>query len=529
MSRTLVTRLVGHAAVLVACASPLLAQEAPAPARPARTPLKQALGTLQPAPVWANFYELTRIPRASGHEQAVSRFVAAFGRTLGLETTVDSVGNVLIRKPATPGMEAREPVALQAHLDLVPEKSAGKVFAFDKDGVEAFLEDGWVKADGTTLGADDGIGVAAMMAILQSRDLRHGPLEALFTVDEEGAATGVLGLQPGTLKSRLLINLDWEREGEFGIGSAGGVDVNVNAVYAEDPVPAGMRAYTVRIDALRGGHSGIEIDKGRGNAATLLARLLWSSAPRYGVRITSLASGSRNNAIPANATALVLVPASQAAAFETYVETFDRTVQQELAVSDPAVRVRVVPAAPPGAMMNSVSHRALIGALYAGPNGVIRMSDAVPGLVETSSNIGVVTAEGGAFRVAIRVRSAVDSARDDLAERLIALFQLAGAADTVAPADSVDVAWRPNPRSPILALMKDAYRSRFGTDPLAIAVHAGLEASGIGAKHPKMDMIAIGPTILDVHTPNERIEVASVGRLYDLLTETFTRIPERAQ
>jgi dipeptidase D len=409
---------------------------------------------------------------------------------------------------------------------MVPQKAPGKAFDFEKDAIEGFVEGGWVKADGTTLGGDDGIGVATIMAILQARDLSHGPIEALFTVDEEADGTGVIGLGRGVLNSRVLINLDGEKEGTLWIGSAGGVHVDVNTSYPEETVPAGMVAYALEIAGLQGGHSGLDIDKGHGSAAALLARLLWDVGSRFGVRVASLASGDLYNVIPRQATAALVVPADRADALTKYVAAFERTVRDELAATEPSMFVRVTPAALPPAVMATAQQRALVGAVYASPNGVTRMSDAVPGLVETSCNLGILAARGGTFRVGISVRSAVDSARDDLAQRLMALFRLAGA-EAVIPGDSRYSAFRPNPKSAVLSLMTQAYKSRFGVDPTATAIHAGLEVSDIGAKHPGMDMISVGPTVLDVHSQKERVDITSVQKLYDLLEETLRRMPDR--
>jgi dipeptidase D len=489
-----------------------------------KTPLKDALPTLEPTAVWENFYALTQIPRPSHHEAQVSRFVADFGKKLGLETTVDEVGNVLIRQPATPGMEQRQGVIFQAHMDMVPQKTPDKMHDFEKDPIQAYVEGGWVKADRTTLGADDGIGVATIMAILQAKDLAHGPIEAFFTVDEEDSFSGVNALKPGALKGSAFINVDWETEGSFAIGSAGGVYVDGKATYTEEKTPAGMAAYRLGVKGLQGGHSGIDINKGRGSAGKLLARLLWSAGPQLGVRVAMLVGGDRYNAIPREATALVVVPTEQADALAKYVQEFERTVRVELAATDPDLAVRATPTDLPAAVMDAKVQQALINAVYGCPNGVIRMSDGVPGLVEASSSMGILKAEGGKFIAGMYVRSAVDSARDDLAQRLQAVFRLAGAEATTHDAYG---GWRPNPNSAILGVMKQAFKARFGADPGVAAIHAGLETSVVGVTYPSIDMISVGPTLVAVHSPDERLEVASVKKVYDLLVETLKRIPEQ--
>lgn len=491
------------------------------PAR--KTPLKDALTTLQPKAVWENFCALTRIPRSSQHEQQISRFLANFGRNLDLETVVDSVGNVLIRKPAAMAMEQRQGVALQAHMDMVAQKTPDNMFNFEKDPIEAFLEDGWVRADRTSLGADNGIGVAMAMAILQAKG-SYGPIEALFTVDEEADGTGVGALKPGVLKSHVLINLDSESEGTFIIGSAGGVYVNSNATYRECRTPMGMAAFRLRVMGLQGGHSGSDIHRGRGNAGRLLARLLVTLGSKFGVRVAQVTGGDQYSVIPREAAAHIVIPANQTNLLVKYIQEFERTLLVEFGVKEPNLSVRAYPAALPTVVMDSRAQRDLIGTVHDIPNGVIRMSDIISGLVETSCSMGILKAENGRFSMGIYVRSAVDSSRDDLAERLLTRFQLARMESAATNAYS---GWRPNPKSAILRLMKQLYHARFGADPVVTALHAGLETGEIGVKYPEMDMISIGPTIVDVHSPHERVEVLSVQKVYDLLIETLKRIPER--
>ena len=499
------------------------AQEAARPA--AKTPLKDALSTLEPKAVWENFYALTQVPRPSHHEEQASRFLADFGKKLGLETLVDDVGNVLIRKPATPGMEDRQGVILQAHMDMVPQKTPDKVHDFEKDPIQAYVEGGWVKADRTTLGADDGIGVAIIMAILQAKDIAHGPLEALFTVDEEDGFTGVNALKPGVLKGSTYINVDWETEGSFAIGSAGGVYVDANATYPEEKTPASMAAYTLEVKGLQGGHSGVDINRGRGSASRLLARLLWTAGPQFGVRVASIAGGDRYNAIPREASALVVVPTDKAEALAKYVQTFERTVKSELAATEPTLTIQATPAELPAAVMDAQAQKALVSTIYGCPNGVIRMSDSVPGLVETSTSMGILKAEGGQFAAGFYVRSAVDSARDDVRQRIESVFGLAGAEVTHHDAFS---GWQPNPDSAILGLLKKTYKDLFGVEAGVEAIHAGLETSVVGVKYPNMDMISIGPTLQNVHSPDERLEVESVAKAYRLLTATLAAIPTGA-
>lgn len=486
-------------------------------------PLGDCLDQVQPTAVFKNFDQLTQVPRPSHHEEKASAFLASFGRSLNLETITDDVGNVIIRKPATTGYENRRSVVFQAHTDMVPQKTADKTHDFLKDPITAYVKDGWLTADRTTLGADDGIGVAIIMALLQDKNIAHGPIEALFTVDEEDGFTGVNGLKAGVLTSDYLINVDWEGEGTFAIGSAGGEYVDAAGKYAQEATRTDMRGYRISMKGLQGGHSGIDINKGGGSACKLLARLLWS-ADRFNVRIASISGGDRYNAIAREAVALVAVPKAKSADFEKYISSFETIVKNELAATEPTMSISVVPADRPARVMNAKSQAMMLGAVYGSVNGVQRMSDSVPGLVETSCSMGIFNADKGQWKVGILIRSAVDSARDDTAQKLAAVMQLAGAEVSAHGAYS---GWRPDVNSPLLVLMKDVYRQTFGKESGLVAVHAGLETSVIGVKYPKMDMISVGPTLKNVHSPDEQLEIATVGKVYGLLTETLKRIPSK--
>lgn len=483
-----------------------------------RIPLADALDTLEPVAFWQHFYDLTQVPRPSHHEEQATAFAAAFGESLALETLVDDAGNVIIRKPASPGLEDRPGVILQAHLDMVPQKTADSMHDFLTDPIDAYIEDGWVHADRTTLGADDGSGVALIMTILADDTLAHPPLEALFTTNEEDGFGGVNALATDVLQGHYYINIDNEVEGQFLISSAGGVYSNVGASYDEEAMPDDMTGLQITLDGLRGGHSGADIDKGRGSAHQLMARLLWNAPAEFGVRVASLTGGAQANAIPRSATVIAAVPSDQADAFTAYVEEFAATVQHELAATEPNLTVTVAPADLPAQVMAADAQRALIGAVYGAPQGIIRMSDSVPGLVETSGNIGVLNIADGKLDATIYVRSAVDSARDDAAARFASVFELGGA--TVTTHDAYG-SWPPNPDSALLATMKAVYEDGFDAEPVVAAIHAGLETSVVGVKYPGLDMISIGPTILDVHSPDERMEVATVQKVYDLLVATL--------
>ena len=405
---------------------------APAEAEPgatsaaARVPLKDALGTLEPLDVWQNFYSLTQIPRPSHHEEQVRDFLVQFGQGLGLETIVDDVGNVLIRKPASPGMENRHGVILQAHMDMVPQKTPESTHDFVTDPIDAYVEGEWVVADGTTLGADDGSGVAIAMAVLQSETLSLGPIEALFTVNEEDGMDGANGLQPGVLQGDTLINLDSEEVGVFTIGSAGGESLNIQAAYAGTTLPSDVTAYTMTVSGLQGGHSGVDIDLGRGHATKLLVRLLDQVAAEHGVRVARLSGGTAANAIPREADAVVVVPTAQTDAFLQAVQTFEATVQSELAATEPDLTVQATPSDLPATVMDEPAQQTLIAALYESPQGVLRMSDAVPDLVETSINMGIVNAADGQLAVTWYSRSSVDSELVDVRRMLASVWALAG-------------------------------------------------------------------------------------------------------
>jgi len=476
---------------------------------------------LNPRQVWRHFHSLTRIPRPSGHEEKVREFIEGFGRSLGLDTTVDEAGNVIIRKPATPGMEKCPGVILQAHLDMVPQKNGGTSHDFENDPIESVVDGAWVRARGTTLGADNGIGVAAAMAVIESGSLRHGPLEALFTCEEETGMAGALGLKPGLLKGRILLNLDSEDEGELFIGCAGGLDATMTFSYDEQPVPPGYEGFMLRVSGLRGGHSGMDIHLGRGNANKIMNRLLHEGSLRYGALIGSIEGGSLRNAIPRESTALVAVPAVRREGFLDGLGRFGAAIKNELASADPEVRIEAVSAASPELVIGEPVAERMLRAIHACPNGVMRMSCEMPGLVETSSNLAIVTSNDGAVTVQCLLRSSVDSARAELAMMIGSVFELAGA---VAVFDGGYPGWKPDCGSPVLKSMRSIYREKFGKAAEVKAVHAGLECGIIGSIYSDLDMISFGPTIRYPHSPDEKVEIASVGRFWDFLVETIGKV-----
>lgn len=487
-------------------------------------PLKDAVANLQPQDVFQNFYDITQVPRPSGHDDQIREFLVNFGNGLGLETLVDEAGNVLIRKPASAGMENRQVVVLQAHMDMVPQAAAGKDFDFATEPIQAFVNGDYIITDGTTLGADDGIGMAMIMALLQSKTLQAGPLEALFTVDEETSMSGANGLKPDFLKGRILINLDGEEVGVFTIGSAGGERVNSNFSYEQVPAPADMVSYAVKVEGLQGGHSGVDINKGRGHATKLLVRLLKGAEESYGLRLASIAGGTVSNAIPSDASAVVFLSSDQVDAFTNYVKEFEATARTELAATEPDLAVNLEAVEPPAQVMDLGFQNTLLDALYGTPQGVARMSDTVPGLVETSNNLGVATIQDGQMQLVCYARSSVDSELKDQAQMVASVWELGDF-----PAEFADrySGWTPNPDSPILGMMQSIYIQLFDADPTVSAVHAGLECGTIGGIYPEMDMISLGPNIIDVHSPSERLYIPSVKDVMDLVSATLQQIPEQ--
>ncbi len=477
---------------------------------------------LEPKEVWKHFYELTQIPRPSKKEEKVIAFMKEFGERLGLETIVDEVGNVIIRKPATPGMENRKGVILQGHLDMVPQKNNDVDHDFEKDPIDAYVDGEWVTAKGTTLGADNGIGVAATMAVLESKDLQHGPIEALFTIDEETGMTGAFGLKPGILQGEILINLDSEDEGELYVGCAGGTNANLFYKYKEEAVPAGHVGYKISLTGLKGGHSGVDIALERGNANKLLNRVLWTAARAYRIRIADMKGGDLRNAIPREAYAVVTVPEDNSEAFVKYIAEMEQVLKDELSSADPWVTVTAERSETPAKVMDTESQEKILDALYASPHGVIRMSTDMEGLVETSNNVAVIRMSNGTFEELCLLRSSVDTAREDLKNVFSSIASLAGGEVTF---DGEYPGWKPNMASPILKEMREIYNNRFGKIPEIKAIHAGLECGLLGGVYPGLDMISFGPTIRYPHSPDEKVNIASVQKFWDFLVETLKHVP----
>ena len=486
--------------------------------------MSRVLENLEPKALWAIFEDICSIPHPSKKEAKIIEFAKNFGEKLGLETIVDHIGNVIIRKPATPGMEDRQGIILQGHLDMVPQKNNDTVHDFEKDPIQPVIDGEWVKAKGTTLGADNGIGAAAAMAVLQDKDLVHGPLEVLLTIDEETGMTGANELKPGLLKGNILINLDSEDEGELYIGCAGGIDTFATFKYKEKPVPEGHEAYKVEVKGLKGGHSGLDINLGRGNANKILNRLMWKAFRKVEMELASIDGGSLRNAIPREATAIVTVPEKDAAKFEQMVSELEATVKKELGDVDPGLSMKASNTEMPAFIINRKTTKNLLNAVYATPNGAIRMVSDMPEIVETSTNLAIIKSKDGKIEVASLQRSSVDSAKEDLANMMKAVFKMAGA--KVRQAGSYP-GWKPNLKSPILQAMKDVYQNKWGKIPEQKVIHAGLECGIISGHYPGLDMISFGPTIRHPHSPDEKVNIKTVGLFYEYLVETLKHAPKK--
>jgi len=478
---------------------------------------------LEPKGLWNHFYRLMQIPRPSGHEAAVREYVAGVAKNLGLQSMVDNAGNVIIRKPATPGMENRRGVILQAHLDMVPQKTAGTVHDFEKDPIDAVIDGEWVHARGTTLGADNGIGIAAALDVLSSDTLCHGPLEALFTANEEAGMTGALGLNPGMLNGEILLNLDSEDEGELFVGCAGGLDGTIRFSYSSVSVPPDCTGVNIMVTGLRGGHSGMDINLGRGNANRIMNRILHMGVDRYDVHLASIDGGSLRNAIPRESTVLLAVPSARMEWFLEELQTMAASISSELMQADPGLRIEAEPVEVPEMVMDDEVVKRLVETVSACPDGVCGMSVEMNGLVETSNNLARVKSDGSTVSVECLLRSSTKAGMQKLSDMIDSVAREAG---SLAFFDHGYPGWQPDPASPILKCMSDIYRGLFGKIPEIRAVHAGLECGIIGAICPGLDMISFGPTIRHPHSPDEKVNVASVQKFRDFLVATLEGIPE---
>lgn len=474
---------------------------------------------LQPSLLWKNFYNLNQNPRPSKKEEKVRAFVIEFAKNLNLEVKTDEVGNVLVCKPATPGMENRKKVVLQSHLDMVTQKNNDLDFDFDTQAIQMYVDNGFVKAKGTTLGADNGIGVAAIMAILESKDIPHPAIEAFFTIDEETGMTGALGLKPNFLSGDILLNLDTEEDDELDIGCAGGVDVTATKTY--QTVSLDGVAYQLYVKGLQGGHSGMQIHEGLGNANKILARLL-SVATAYKLQIAEVESGGLRNAIPREGWVKFVIEKEAKNNFENQIQIIISDIKTEFESLEPKLEISLEEIATLEEGMNVDDSKILVQVLNSAFNGVFRMSPDVEGLVETSNNVAKVEVKNGEIKILNLTRSSVESGKEYLCEVLKASFELGNF--------SVEFSgsypgWKANPHSEILALMKQIYTQKFHHQPRVVACHAGLECGIIGRNYPGLDMISFGPNISGAHSPDEKVEIKSVEKFWDYLLEVLTQIP----
>jgi len=487
--------------------------------------MNQEVAQLEPSIVWTHFEQLNAVPRPSKQEERVIAFMKKFGEDLGYQTIVDSVGNVIIKKPATTGREDRQTVVLQSHLDMVHQKNSNTDFDFQTQGIQSYIDGEWVKAKGTTLGADNGMGAASMMAVLSSSNIQHGPLECLFTIDEETGMTGAKNIDQGLLEGKILINTDTEDEGELCIGCAGGVDSTVTMDYTPIPNSAIEFEYEslkLSVTGLMGGHSGCEIHLGRGNANKIMNELLQTTAGPCGVTIGSIEGGSLRNAIPRESFATVVVPKETSASFRESIESLTEQIKEALSQTDPELTVTIETTAAPESVMEPTSQQVLLNSLDAAPNGVHTMSEAVAGLVETSTNLSKVKVVDGKVTIHFLTRSSVEAGRDELASLILSTFPSKHFEVTESGAYN---GWAPNADSDIKRLMISVYSDLFGQEPIVNAIHAGLECGILGSRYPGMDMISFGPTIKHPHSPDEKCHVPSVKKYWDFMLAVLENIP----
>jgi len=485
--------------------------------------MNEAIRNLEPKTLWNKFADLNAVPRPSKREERVIAFMKNFGKNLGFETIEDTVGNVIIRKPASKGMEDRKTVVLQSHLDMVHQKNGDTIFDFETQGIEMYIDGDWVKAKGTTLGADNGIGVATIMTILESNTIAHPPIEALFTIDEETGMTGAMGLKGGLLKGDILLNLDTEEDDEIGVGCAGGIDVTATKSYHEINTPLDAFAFIIKVRGLNGGHSGMDIIKGLGNANKMMNRLLY--AVNDIMNIAELHGGSLRNAIPRESVATVVVKSENVKAFHSLFDKIISALKAEYKFLEPNLSISVVKSNDlPDKLMDSKDQTAFLNGLYAAHNGVYRMSPVIEDLVEASNNIAKVLVENGSIKVECLTRSSVKSSIDDLVYSLTASFELAG---FKVAATGEYPGWAPNMSSDILKILDSLYVKINGKKAHVAACHAGLECGILGQNYPDMDMISFGPTIKGAHSPDERASISSTQKYWDFVLEILKNIPKK--
>lgn len=479
---------------------------------------------LQPQAIWKNFYLLTQVPRPSGHLEKIQKFLLDWAKDKGVEAHLDKAGNVIMRKPAYPGMEDRKVVTLQGHMDMVPQKTKDSTHNFETDPIETYIDGEWVKAKGTTLGSDDGMAVATIMAIMEDDSIKHGPLEGFITADEETTMYGVNHMSGDSLEGTILLNLDNETEGEMVIGSAGGVNMTATLEYKPIDTDAADAAVRVTLHNLLGGHSGLEINEGRGNANKMMARLVQDAIANFEACLAEWKGGNMRNAIPREAEVVLTLPKENVPEFKSVIDEWCETFRSEYGHIETGLQLDCVDVALPTQIVPAEIQDNLVDALCACHNGVYRFIPEVPSIVETSSNLAIVEIGGGQVMFKILIRSSRDSMRECLAETLESAFAMAGMKVEL----SGDYpAWQPNPDSEIVELMKEVYRELFNKENLVQVVHAGLECGVIGAHKPGMDMVSFGPTLRSPHTPNERCFIPSVDKYWRFVLTTLERTPKK--
>lgn len=482
------------------------------------------LKNIEPTEIWSHFTDLNAVPRPSKKEEKIIQFMLDFGEKLNLETITDTIGNVIIKKPASRGMESKKTIVLQGHLDMVHQKNTNTRFDFEKEGINMFVDGDWVKAKGTTLGADNGLGVAAIMAILSSKTIQHPAIEALFTIDEETGMTGAINLDTNILSGEILLNLDTEEDDEIGIGCAGGLDVTATRTYEEEEIPENTTAFSIAITGLRGGHSGMDIHKGLGNANKIMNRLLSDGFTNFGLRIAEINGGSLRNAIPRESFAKVVVDSISRASFLFETNALITQIKNEFSTIEPNLSIIIEEISQLKNVVELGVQEGFLRAMYAALNGVYKMSPDVEGLVETSNNIAKVDLKNGKIQIGCLTRSSSESSKLDLANSIRSSFELAGFEVEFSGAYP---GWLPNMNSEILQIVSNTYRKLFEKKPKIMACHAGLECGILGQNYPKMDMISFGPNIKGAHSPDERAQISSTQKFWKLLQEILKNIPEK--
>ena len=469
---------------------------------------------LEPRAVWKHFEALTQVPRPSGHLQKVQQFLLDFGKSINVETWQDEAGNIIMRKPATPGLEARKGIILQAHMDMVPQKTPDSTHNFETDPIKTVVKGDWLYADNTTLGADNGLGVAAIMAIMEDDSLQHGPLEALITADEETGMYGAFGLKGGELQGNILLNLDSEEEGVMYIGCAGGLDITATMQFMEETPFDGDVAVKVQLKGLRGGHSGLEINAGRGNANKLMARFVREAMDECAVGLSSWKGGNMRNAIPASCEAVLTLPQEGVEELKQIAARYQALYNSEYATIEEGITLTVEECELPETVLPEEIQDNLIDVILACHDGVLRFIPTIPDTVETSSNLSIVSIAEGEVQINILARSSCDTMKEFLALQLSSCFAMAGMKVELSGGYS---GWQPNVNSPLLAALKKAYSNMFGKEPDVRVIHAGLECGIISTNYPGMDMVSFGPTLMSPHSPGERVEIATVEKFYSLV------------